>query len=115
MIEHRDETGIDEVEFEVDSTSVDQRSLSDEQWMVYNCLRDRSRPIRLSSLARELVEKRRKTWKAKALDDAMDVDPAELIEIQLHHVVLPSLEDLGILAYDPGRKTVAPPEGSDRF
>lgn len=115
MIEHQGETGTDEVEYEAESATVDWRSLSDEQWMVYNCLRDRSEPTDLSTLARELVEKRRRTWKRKAVDDEIDDERADLVEIRLHHVVLPSLEDLGIVAYDQRHTEVAPPARSRRF
>lgn len=115
MIEHSGEPGIDDVEFERNSTTEDQRPLSDDQWMVYNCLRDRSGPLDLSALARGLVEQRRRTWKWNALDDGKDEERAKLIEIRLHHVVLPSLEELGIVEYDERNREVAPPAGSDGF
>lgn len=63
-------------------------------------LADRSAPVDLEDLAREVV--------ASECDDADDGACADEVAIRLHHVHLPKMVELGVLDYDPETARVVP-------
>jgi len=70
------------------------------------CLSDRQEQITLSELAVEVA----RSESDEPHVDCVPTDAVERIEIALHHVHLPKLEGVGLVAYDPDRHVVRPQE-----
>lgn len=75
---------------------------------VLRYLREQVEPVHLSELAAEIVREAREA--EGVIHEDGDADPLGRVQVRLHHVDLPKMDDAGVLDYDAERRVASLPD-----